>query len=214
METNTRVRGATVIRAAVRKHPLATSGVLIVVLVLLAVGAYLFQPWRIFTSSVVNESLPGSSTSAAAGSPSSPSAQSSPQSSAGSTAAEASGSRPLNSAPPAAPVVVSTGAFQSQEHTTTGTASLVRLPDGSHVVRLENLASSDGPDVKVWLSDQAAGGDWFKYRNGRYLDLGPVKATHGNQNYVVPAGANVSGLATVVLWCDRFSVAFGSAALG
>lgn len=89
----------------------------------------------------------------------------------------------------------------------------MQLPDGSHVVRLENLASSDGPDVKVWLSDREAGGDWFKYRAGRFLDLGPIKATHGNQNYAVPPGTDLSGLDTVVLWCDRFSVAFGSAAL-
>jgi hypothetical protein len=105
------------------------------------------------------------------------------------------------------------GAFQSQEHPTSGTAALLTLPDGSQVVRLENLASSDGPDVKIWLSDQTAGGDWFKYRSGRYLDLGPIKATHGNQNYAVPPGTDLRGLGTVVLWCDRFSVAFGSAAL-
>ena len=108
---------------------------------------------------------------------------------------------------------MASGPFQSQEHPTSGTASLVLLPDGSYVVRLENLASSDGPDVKVWLSDREAGGDWFKYRSGRFLDLGPVKATHGNQNYAVPPGTDLGGLSTVVLWCDRFSVAFGSAAL-
>ena len=89
----------------------------------------------------------------------------------------------------------------------------MKLPDGTLLVRLENLASSDGPDIKIWLSELEAGGDWFKYRAGRYLDLGPIKATHGNHNYVVPAGSDVSGLDTVVLWCDRFSVAFGSAAL-
>jgi hypothetical protein len=92
-------------------------------------------------------------------------------------------------------------------------ASLIRLADGTQLVRLENLASSDGPDVKIWLSELDAGGDWFKYRGGKYLDLGPIKATHGTHNYVVPAGADLSGLDTVVLWCDRFSVAFGSAAL-
>lgn len=110
-------------------------------------------------------------------------------------------------------MVLSSGAFQSQEHETTGTARLVKLPDGSHLLRLEDLASSDGPDVKVWLSGLEAGGDWFKYRSGRYVDLGAVKATHGNHNYPLPAGTDISGLTSVVLWCDRFSVAFGSAPL-
>ncbi|MDQ0075407.1 DM13 domain-containing protein [Arthrobacter oryzae] len=169
-------------------------------LVSLVAGMGLFQPWRLFTSSSIDEPLtPGSVATAPAGSP--PAA-----------AASASASAPV-ATPAIRPAVLATGPFQSQEHPTSGSASLVQLPDGSHVVRLENLASSDGPDVKVWLSDREAGGDWFKYRSGRFLDLGPVKATHGNQNYAVPPGTDLSGLHTVVLWCDRFSVAFGSAAL-
>ena len=174
-------------------------------LVLLVAGMALFQPWRLFTSSSIDEPLTQR-----------PAATAPATSPAGSTPAAATPSAAI-SAPVATaaaqPNVLATGPFQSQEHPTSGSASLVQLPDGSHVVRLENLASSDGPDVKVWLSDREAGGDWFKYRSGRFLDLGPVKATHGNQNYAVPPGTDLSGLDTVVLWCDRFSVAFGSAAL-
>ncbi|MEV7133016.1 DM13 domain-containing protein [Arthrobacter sp. NPDC093128] len=169
-------------------------------LVSLVAGMGLFQPWRLFTSSSIDEPLTQR-----------PAATSPATSPAGSTPAAAI-TAPVATAP-ALPNVLATGPFQSQEHPTSGSASLVQLPDGSHVVRLENLASSDGPDVKVWLSDREAGGDWFKYRSGRFLDLGPVKATHGNQNYAVPPGTDLSGLDTVVLWCDRFSVAFGSAAL-
>lgn len=174
-------------------------------------GAYFFQPWRLFTTSFLDESLPvpgGTAAGTLTPEGSAPPGASQPSA----TPAESSpGGSPPGKSPET--VVLASGPFQSQEHTTTGTASLLRLPDGSHLVRLENLASSDGPDVKVWLSTEAAGGDWFKYRAGRYVDLGPIKATHGNQNYPVPAGADLTGLGTVVLWCDRFSVAFGSAAL-
>ncbi|MGW3944363.1 DM13 domain-containing protein, partial [Streptomyces phaeochromogenes] len=41
----------------------------------------------------------------------------------------------------------------SHEHTTSGTVKLVRLTDGSHVVRLESLDTSNGPDLRVWLTD-------------------------------------------------------------
>ena len=41
--------------------------------------------------------------------------------------------------------------------------------------------------------------------------LGDLKATDGNQNYAVPVGTDLSGLTSVVIWCDRFDVAFGSA---
>jgi len=177
-------------------------------LVALAVAMALFQPWRLFTSSSIDEPL--------ADGP----AVTAPAASAGEVSAGAASAQPL---PPSAgpvpstadagPRILAAGPFQSQEHATSGSASLVQLPDGSQVIRLENLASSDGPDVKVWLSDREAGGDWYKYRSGRYLDLGPVKATHGNQNYAIAPGTDLTGLTTVVLWCDRFSVAFGSAAL-
>jgi hypothetical protein len=166
------------------------------------VGAALFQPWRLFTSSSVYEALPAAPGSASASAPATPA----PLTSTSPTATSAS-------AVPAAPVILSSGTFLSQEHETTGTARLVKLPDGSLLLRLEDLASSDGPDVKVWLSSLEAGGDWFKYRSGRYVDLGAIKATHGNHNYAIPVGTDLEGLTSVVLWCDRFSVAFGSAPL-
>lgn len=172
-------------------------------LTVLIAGGALFQPWRLFTGSSVDEPLPLSSSADGLRAP----PATAPLPAASPTAAD--------TVPPAdvAPRVLAAGAFQSQEHATSGIASLVGLPDGSRVIRLENLAGSDGPDVRVWLSGLEAGGDWFKYRSGPYLDLGPLKATHGNQNYIVPPGTDITRLGTVVLWCDRFSVAFGSAAL-
>ncbi|TVU63262.1 DM13 domain-containing protein [Paenarthrobacter nitroguajacolicus] len=181
------------LRRLIRAHRTFAAVAGVAVLSLLVVGAALFQPWRLFTSSSVDEALPAAPV-------------------AGSVSAEVEATV-VETPAASGPVVLGTGAFQSQEHETTGTARLLKLPDGSHLLRLENLASSDGPDVKVWLSSQEAGGDWFKYRSGRYVDLGAVKATHGNQNYVIPAGTDIAGLASVVLWCDRFSVAFGSAPL-
>jgi len=195
----------------IRTHKPLAAVIAVVVLSLMVVAGALFQPWRIFTSSSVYEALPAPNpaiTSALAEAPDpTTTASNEPPS------ATAPPAPPSQAAIPPAPLILSSGTFQSQEHETSGTARLVKLPDGSHIVRLEDLASSDGPDVKVWLSSLEAGGDWFKYRSGRYVDLGAVKATHGNHNYVLPAGTDIEGLKSVVLWCDRFSVAFGSAAL-
>lgn len=187
---------------AIRAHKAIAVVAGVVVLSLVVVGAALFQPWRLFTSSSLNEALPADPVT----------------SSAAPTSGEATAATPADSAPStpqaaAGPVVLSSGSFLSQEHTTTGTAQLLELADGSHVLRLENLVSSDGPDIKIWLSSQEAGGDWFKYRSGRWVDLGAIKATHGNHNYAIPPGTDFAGLTSVVLWCDRFSVAFGSAPL-
>ncbi|MGR0159659.1 DM13 domain-containing protein [Paenarthrobacter nitroguajacolicus] len=190
-------------RRLLRAHRIlaAVAGLALVSLVVL--GAALFQPWRLFTSSSLNEALPASPVSASA----------TPTDQAPTPTAPTPTSSATATSVPSTPVILSSGTFQSQEHETTGTAQLVQLADGSHLLRLENLASSDGPDVKVWLSSLEAGGDWFKYRSGRYVDLGAIKATHGNHNYAIPAGTDLAGLTAVVLWCDRFSVAFGSAPL-
>lgn len=168
---------------------------LAVVTVGLVVGLALFEPWRAFTSSYLDESVPVAASTPDASSPAAPTP-------AGPT-----------STTPAQPVVLAEGAFVSQEHDTAGTARVLALPDGSRILRLEGFSTSDGPDVHVWLSDAAAGGEWASYDDGRYVPLGMIKATDGNHNYVIPAEADLSGLRSAVIWCDRFNVAFGSAPL-
>ncbi|MCO1581565.1 DM13 domain-containing protein [Crossiella sp. SN42] len=194
-----------------------------IVATVLGVGLYLFQPWKLFTSSTVDEALP---TGAAAEAPLSP-ATSAPGSGApgtGTPGADGPGAggpgtgapgagQPGATTPPAQPGTLAAGDFVSQEHPTKGKAAVLRLADGSRVLRLTGLASSDGPDLHVWLTDQSAGGEWGKYDDGRFVKLGKLKATHGNQNYAIPADANLDGLRSVVIWCDRFNVAFGSAPL-
>lgn len=153
----------------------------------LGVGAWLFEPWRLFTSSTVDEAVPTvASTPAPSGAPTA-------------TASDR---------------VLSEGEFVDGEHATSGTARLLELADGRRFVRVEGLASSDGPDLHMWLSDQPSGGEWGSYDDGRYVALGELKATHGNQNYEIPADADLSGLQSVVIWCDRFNVAFGTAPIG
>lgn len=107
---------------------------------------------------------------------------------------------------------VAAGAFVSLAHETTGRAEVHRLPDGSAVLHLAGLATSDGPDVRVWLSSRTAdrAGDADQ---GEWLELGPLKGNRGDQNYAVPDGTDLTRYVSVVLWCKRFSVAFGAAPL-
>ena len=183
-----------------------TWAVLAVLAVAGAFGLWAFQPWRLFTSSTIDEAVPVAVEVPMTSSQS-------PVSSAPTTSAPASPAAPAAPKELAAPRELTAGDFVSQEHKTSGRATVLELPDGSKVLRLTGLASSDGPDLHVWLTDATAGGDWFKYDDGRQVKLGKLKATHGNQNYAIPAGTSLEGLQSVVIWCDRFNVAFGSAAL-
>ena len=172
--------------------------------VVVAVGLWAFEPWRLVTSSEVDEALP----TVAAAPPAGGSPTPAPSYDAGAGA-------PAQPTPDPAPELVelAAGPFEDAEHGTTGRARVIELADGSRFLRLEGLATSDGPDLHVWLSDAPSGGSWGSYDDGSYLRLGELKATHGNQNYEIPADADLRGLTTAVIWCDRFDVAFGTAPL-
>lgn len=202
------------------RRRIVIASVAVVAVLAAAVGLVLFQPWKLFTRSTVDESFPVAASVPASGPGSVPA-------SAPVTVAAlpptAGGDATTPSAPATAdptdrvtvaaePVALATGTFVDGEHATSGTATIFRLPDGSRVLRLENFSTSDGPDVDVALSDQRAGGDdWGKYDDSRYIALGDLKGTDGNQNYAIPADVDLSGLTSVVIWCDRFNVAFGTA---
>lgn len=116
-----------------------------------------------------------------------------------------------SSAPPAAaapgPTRLASGAIHGINHRGAGTAVLLRLADGSAVVRLEGLDVESAPDVRVHL---VRGGD--RQRPGDGEDLGKLKGDKGNQNYSVPAGLTVSsGEWTVLLWCRAFAVPIANA---
>lgn len=166
--------------------------VLAVGVVGMIVGLAIFEPWRAFTSSHLDEPVPVAATP---------------------TSTPKSTPVPSSQPQPAGPEVLAEGTFVSQEHATSGTAQVLELEDGSRVLRVEGFATSDGPDVHVWLSAATAGGDWHKYDDGRYVPLGEIKATDGNHNYAIPPDADLAGLQSVVIWCDRFNVSFGSAPL-
>jgi len=122
----------------------------------------------------------------------------------------------VEEAAPAGAVVIAQGTFISHEHATTGTAMLLRLGDGSEVLRLDQLDTSNGPVLKVWLSDAPVrtGTDgWRVFGTGRHLDLGRLKGNQGSQNYAIPPGTDLTNLTSVTIWCDRFHVSFGAAPL-
>jgi Electron transfer DM13 len=108
------------------------------------------------------------------------------------------------------------GELISHEHHTTGTARVLEMADGSRVLRLENLDTSSGPDLKVWLSDAdvvPGRAGWQLFDDGKYLNLGSLKGNKGNQNYALPRDANLDDYRSVSVWCDRFNVSFGASLL-
>ena len=104
------------------------------------------------------------------------------------------------------------GTFRSLDHETTGRAVVLERADGTKVLRLEDLATSNGPDLYVYLSPNPATGDEGAFDEG-HLSLGRLRGNLGDQNYDLAAGADLARYRSVVIWCDRFDSAFGAADL-
>jgi len=164
-----------------------------------------FQPQKLFLDQTVNEALPGLIGSPTAGASSSPS----PTPMATRSTLPSPGPSSI-SAPKL--TVLARGTFRSLEHHTTGTALVLARADGTSFLRFENLNTSNGPMLHVYLSELQSGGDLHAY-GVRYVDLGPLKGNVGSQNYQLPSGLDLSKFRSAVIWCTRFKVGFGVAGL-
>src|SRR6476620_9349768 len=120
-------------------------------------GWYAFRPERLFVNKTVNESL--------------------------SAATATSGSAP---AAAAAPATLAMGSFHSNAHDTRGTATVIDLGGGHRVLRLTNFATSNGPDVHVYLVPAPDVQDNSTIKSVGFVELGPMKGNIGDQNYEIP----------------------------
>ena len=154
-------------------------------LVVVVVGALVFEPWKLFVDQRVEEAPPAA-------------------------AAAPAGSAPVEQ------VVLARGRLISHEHESSGSVVVYRLADGSRVLRVEDLRTSNGPALHVWLADTPVvegSAGWYAFDDGRHVDLGELKGNIGSSNYPVPADAGLTALSSVSIWCARFHVSFAAAEL-
>ncbi|OKK04596.1 electron transporter [Streptomyces sp. CB03234] len=177
-------------------------GALVLVLVAVGFGLYWFQPWKLWADQTVSEAVPPAAPSTTSTALTDPSGDPS--------------TAPSEPAAPAGPQTLATGTLISHEHSTTGTVRVVKLADGSRILRIENLDTSNGPDLKVWVTDapvREGKAGWHVFDDGAYLSLGDLKGNKGDQNYALPAEFDPKKYTSVSIWCDRFDVSFGAATL-
>jgi len=174
---------------------------------------YLFRPDVLVISKTVNESFPAAEESGSMMHGSSTMNQS-PQMAHAAMDSSAMGAMDHGQMADAkAPVKLVSGRFHTNAHETKGVATIYRLDDGRRVLRLTEFATSNGPDVRLYL---VAASDVQKEdaaNRAGIVDLGALKGNIGDQNYDVPEGLDLSKYRAVSIWCRRFSVNFGAAPL-
>jgi hypothetical protein len=105
------------------------------------------------------------------------------------------------------------GAFHSILHPTEGTATIYRLADGNHLLRLTHFSTSNGPDVHIYMVAADDANDHATVLRAGFIDLGSIKGNIGDQNYALGPDVDLSKYRAVSVWCKRFSVNFGTAPL-
>ena len=185
-----------------------------------AVLWYLFRPEALIVDRTVNEPLPVAEHSMSAMAESPGMAQST--SAMADSPAIAQGSAPAMAEHPAMahpamgaedPEKLAGGRFHSNAHETRGLVTVFRLADGRRLLRLTEFATSNGPDVRVYLVAARDVQDEGAAKEAGFVDLGALKGNIGDQNYDIPADLDLTRYRAVSIWCRRFSVNFGAAPL-
>ncbi len=79
------------------------------------------------------------------------------------------------------------------------------LTNDQYMLKLENFSTTNGPDLKVYLSKAASPLD--------FISLGDLKSTNGNQVYQISGTPDFSKYRFVLIHCERFNHLYGSAEL-
>jgi hypothetical protein len=101
--------------------------------------------------------------------------------------------------------VILQGNFSGNRNYTVSGSARVIDQAGKKILRLENFSSSNGPDLKVYLATDASA--------SRFINLGNLKATSGNQNYDITGMPDFNQYPLAMIWCEQFGALFGAATL-
>ncbi len=99
----------------------------------------------------------------------------------------------------------SDGSFRGYGSEKVSGQAKIFLSDTKYMLKLENFSSSNGPDLKVYLSKASSPLE--------HISLGDLKSTNGNQVYEIPGTPDFTKYRFVLIHCERFNHLYGSAEL-
>ena len=95
------------------------------------------------------------------------------------------------------------GSFVSGPYGTVTGLARIYLKNGTYTLALENFTSSNGPDLKVYLSKEQ-----FPVN---FISHGNLKSVNGNQLYPIAGNPGFSEYKWVLIHCEQYNHLFGSA---
>ena len=95
-----------------------------------------------------------------------------------------------------------------------GNASIFRDQTGAALIHLEgDFKVGPGPKFHVYLVDHDSVRTAADVKNGKWIDLGQLRAFEGSQNYAIPADVNLADYKSIVIWCETFGVLISPATI-
>jgi len=106
-----------------------------------------------------------------------------------------------------------TGAFYPVDMKGRGVATLYALPRGRYALRLVDFEVTQNQDLFLWASQVRSPRTGAQAVSAPHVVLGPLKATAGEQNYLLPRGLNPEKVRALVVWCEPAQIAYAAATL-
>lgn len=107
------------------------------------------------------------------------------------------------------------GAFETAEAPTTGNAQIVEENGVRYLLIDSSFSTTDqAPDLHVLLDTAELPPQKYEETDsGRYINLGGIQNTMGQQRYPIPNVVNLKDIKSVVIWCRMADATMGFATL-
>ncbi len=104
----------------------------------------------------------------------------------------------------ATPVTSAMAFTSANSYTVTGNVRVYQK-DGKLILALENFNSTNGPDLRVYISKEM--------QPVNFIELGRLKSVQGNQLYDIPGTPDFDIYKFAVIHCQQFNRVFGYATI-
>lgn len=100
------------------------------------------------------------------------------------------------------------GNFQTANHATSGNVEISKGERGKFELKITNLKTDAGPDLKIIISPNDAA-NW----KSNFVNLGNLKQFSGNFTFEIPQDTDLTQIQSVLIWCEEHDSLFGFANL-
>lgn len=111
----------------------------------------------------------------------------------------------LDETPDSTAMIVFTGRFANGPYGMVSGNATILVQNRSYSLLLDSFLSTNGPDLKVYLSKEE--------QPVNYFNLGSLKSIKGTQVYKIPADINTDEFSYALIHCQQYNHLFGYAKL-